>query len=318
MEATLKNLLTLAVDDASVFPPAALDLTGAMLAHARLARSEIGWMLGRFVVPVARLPESKSLAQEIALANGNPWRISVILGGGDNEVDVLGRIRTDGDIMATVRARGSGPRFFSLEAVEARLPRDVQATMKAERARSFCVRSLEALEDAVPSAVDFFVEGSAEDASEEADRMLVEGLADVGGTARFGAKIRCGGTQPESFPPVERVARMLSLCAAHGVPLKATGGLHVPFRRIVGEHWHHGFINLLVASALIHGKVLADDEIAQCIGETDPKAFFFGPDAVSWRGHRAPASLLAKARKNLLVAFGTAFPLRVAESVESL
>lgn len=318
MQESLKTLLKVAVDDASVFPPAAMDLTGAMLAHARLAKSDTGWMLGRFVVPVARLPESKSLAQEISLGEDAVWRVSVILGGGDNEVDVLGRIRTDGDIMATVRARGSGPRFFSVEAVEARLPRDVQATMKPERARSFCVRCVEALEDAVPSSVDFFVEGSAEDDSEEADRMLVEGLAEVGGSARFGAKIRCGGTQPESFPSVDRVARMLVLCARHGVPLKATGGLHVPFRRMVGEQWHHGFVNLLVAAALLQGNVLEDGEVAECVGEKDPKAFSFGPDAASWRGRRAPAALLAKARKQLLVVFGTAFPIRVAEGVESL
>jgi len=318
MEATLKTLFAGAVDDASVFPPAAMDLTGAMLAHARLGRGDLGWILGRFVVPVARLPESKSLTQEISLGENVPWRISVILGGGDNEVDVLGRIRTEGDIMATVRARGSGPRLFSVEALEARLPRDVQASMKAERARSFCVRCVEALEDAVPSSVDFFVEGSAEDDSEEADRMLVEGLAEVGGSTRFGAKIRCGGSQPEAFPSVERVARMLCLCARHGVPLKATGGLHVPFRRMLGDQWHHGFINLLVASALLHGKVLAEDEVAQCVGETDPKAFVFGPDAASWRGRRAPQTMLSKAHKSLLVVFGTAFPTRVAEGIEAL
>lgn len=315
METTLKTLLSGTVDDAAAFPPAAIDLTGAMLAHARLVRDTDGWMMGRFIVPVARLAESKSLAQEISLGEGKAWRISALLGGGENEVDVLGRIRTEGDIMAAVRARGSGPRFFSLEAVEARLPRDVQASMKPERTRSFCARSLEALEDAIPSTVDFFVEGSQEDASEDADRMLVEGLAEIGGTARFGAKIRCGGTQPDAFPSVDRVARMLVLCQRLGVPLKATGGLHEPFRKRIGGLWHHGFLNLLVASALLVGNALQEPEVPECLAETDPKAFVFGPDALSWRGHRVPQSAVTRSRKTLLVSFGTAFPARVVEAV---
>jgi hypothetical protein len=48
--------------------------------------------------------------------------------------------------------------------------------------------------------------------------------------AGTGVKVRCGGMTPDAVPSVERLAEVLAGCAKRRLPLKATAGLHHPFR----------------------------------------------------------------------------------------
>lgn len=65
-------------------------------------------------------------------------------------------------------------------------------------------------------------------------------------------KVRCGGAVPGSVPPARRLAEVLAACARHRVPMKATAGLHHPFRVRPGGATpeRHGFLNLLAAAAV--------------------------------------------------------------------
>jgi hypothetical protein len=45
-----------------------------------------------------------------------------------------------------------------------------------------------------------------------------------------GAKVRCGGATPDAVPTLERLAEVLAGCARRKLVLKATAGLHHPFR----------------------------------------------------------------------------------------
>ena len=45
------------IDYAGLFPPAALDMAEAARNYASYAQGEYAWVLGRFVVPAARLGE---------------------------------------------------------------------------------------------------------------------------------------------------------------------------------------------------------------------------------------------------------------------
>lgn len=54
---TLRILLTGLIDYAGLFPPAALDLSTAMRNYAAYRTGEYAWMLGRFVVPAAKVNE---------------------------------------------------------------------------------------------------------------------------------------------------------------------------------------------------------------------------------------------------------------------
>lgn len=69
-------------------------------------------------------------------------------------------------------------------------------------------------------------------------------------------KVRCGGATPDMVPTTLRLAEVLAACAAKDVVLKATAGLHQPFRHAdpgTGG-MQHGFLNLLAAaSAAVDG-----------------------------------------------------------------
>jgi hypothetical protein len=69
-------------------------------------------------------------------------------------------------------------------------------------------------------------------------------------------KVRCGGATPDMVPSAERLAKILHRCAILKVPLKATAGLHQPFRHMdeTTGAMQHGFLNLLAAtSAAVEG-----------------------------------------------------------------
>jgi hypothetical protein len=63
------------------------------------------------------------------------------------------------------------------------------------------------------------------------------------------AKIRCGGATRDDTPPCARLADVLVGCVERGLTLKATAGLHQPFRHQTRLGPQHGFLNLLAAAA---------------------------------------------------------------------
>ena len=62
-------------------------------------------------------------------------------------------------------------------------------------------------------------------------------------------KVRCGGPTRDDVPSCHRLADAVIGCAARGLALKATAGLHQPFRYRGRDGPHHGFVNLLAAAA---------------------------------------------------------------------
>ena len=50
-------LLTSLIDYAGLFPPAALPMADAVRNYEHYRRGEYAWMLGKFVVPLAKLDE---------------------------------------------------------------------------------------------------------------------------------------------------------------------------------------------------------------------------------------------------------------------
>jgi len=289
VDGALRALLSEAIDYAGLFPPAQLDMPGAVAEYASYLGSPDAWALGRFVVPASRLEELAEVgthdAAESARSLGTRpvlWRLSVLLGA-DVATDLARMHRFD----STFRSAREGW-SARVEAVEVRgsSPDAVAAAMRA-----------------VPEELDRYVE------------IPIDGdptaLVRAIGAAGAYAKVRTGGTSPDAFPVSDDLVRFLVVCVRHGVPFKATAGLHHPLR---GEYpltyepnaaagRMYGFLNVFLASAFLKEGMSAPDA-RQLLEEQDAASVRFDRSGVAWRGHRLGIEQLLAAR-TMVKSFGS-------------
>lgn len=87
------------------------------------------------------------------------------------------------------------------------------------------------------------------------------------------AKLRTGGLEEDLFPTIPELAAVLAAVVEAGVPFKATAGLHHAVRHtdpLTGFE-HHGFLNLLLATARAQaGRSFAD--VAAALASRDDGA----------------------------------------------
>ncbi len=278
-------LLEGALDYAGLFPPASLGMAEAVRSWAAYSRSENRSLLGRFVVPVARLAELSRAADAPLLRDPEGvWDVSVI-GAGDPREDTQ-RIAD-----AEARHGGGGP--------------------------SLSVRSIEQKVESVTEIQD--VAGAYHDAGGRTLYLEIDaGARDldamVGAVAAAGAcaKIRTGGTAATAFPSAAAVARFVCACSDASVAFKATAGLHHALR---GEHsmdgaggpcaTMHGFVNLFVGAVLFDARRIDESELGTVLEERSWDAFDLADDSVRWRDRGAGPDEIRRARTRLLHSFGT-------------
>lgn len=290
-------LLAELVDYAGLFPPAALALAPALDAYAAHRARADAWMLGRFVVPVAALPEIPP-----ARLDGARWRFSALGHAPDADtpdawLDAARRTLGDAAAFETERdGRAACDRF------ELKLAPSLVADPDA------LVAALLALADDLPSghavALEVPVEASA---AEAAGAAIAEANARIRGDApRFVLKLRCGGVTPDAIPPVEALAGALTAARRAGVAVKATAGLHHPLRGMadVDGAPMHGFLNVFGGAALAARHGLGADDLAELLDDADAGRWRLA-DALAWRSLTADAEAVAYARASVALSFGS-------------
>jgi hypothetical protein len=272
-------LLHGSVDYAGLFPPAGLAMSDAVARYGAYVAGTERAMLGRFVVPAARLDECAAAVNALPTAlapNANmPWRLSALAGA------------ADADSIAGFHAR-EGARLL-VDTIEAKAESDAEiASLGATLAARYTTFvEIPVRED--PSA-------------------LIAGLGEQG----LRAKIRTGGVTPEAFPAPATVLRFLVACVRAQVPFKATAGLHHPLR---GEYpltyaadaprgTMYGFLNIFLTTALLHAGV-APADAAPMLEERDASSLVIDGASMTWRAHRLSADDLARTRALLAGAFGS-------------
>src|SRR5690554_6954197 len=87
---SLRALLTAVIDYAGLFPPATLELPAVINNYSNYLQSPDAWMLGRLIVPAAKLDELEKRAAGVLPKNADdePWRISALVKSAADE-DVL-------------------------------------------------------------------------------------------------------------------------------------------------------------------------------------------------------------------------------------
>jgi hypothetical protein len=269
------------VDYAGLFPPAALPMGDAVARFATYRAGDRRSMLGRFVVPIARL-------DELALARE----------GLAGSVDAATAVRTSWRLAVLASASDAG----SLDAFNVthagRLVVDV-VEAKAEDAATIAQ-----LAAALSPRFTVYVEVA----------VRTDPSPLIGAIAQHGlrAKIRTGGVTPDAFPTAAEVLRFLVACVAAKVPFKATAGLHHPVRGEFALTYAadsprgtmHGFLNVFVAALLLREGVDASD-VAPLLEERDAAAIVVTPDSITWRGPRVNVQALASTRAAFAGSFGS-------------
>ena len=268
-------LMSRAVDYAGLFPPAGLSMDEAVRNYADYARTEHAWMLGRFIVPAARLQEfAKSLEANCCAERDLPWMLS-LLASKDAEADI-----------AAMEQFVSGAAF--VDALELR----AESAVEAERLLAAYPRGISRFVECPPAALP----------------QILPVLLRYGANA----KIRTGGVTPEAIPGVETVADFLLVCHAAGVACKATAGLHHAMR---GEYpltyetgavraTMHGFLNLLAAMLLVNTGA-PKDAVVSALESIDPRDFRFTRVTFRWREYQFSRPQIEAARQQGLVSFGS-------------
>jgi hypothetical protein len=273
---TIPRLFEDLVDDAGLFPPEKLPMDAAVSRHRLDEAMGHPVLTQRFLCPAIALDDLRG-----RLRSDERWRIGLIVDVGLDEL---------GPVLAIVDA----DERLTLETVELRLPAGepsaavdrVLAVVADRPGTQICVE----LSPAVPGWEDALT------------AIAERGLA---------AKVRCGGIEAHLFPTAAQLAAFLTAAVRARVPFKATAGLHhaVRYRDPTTGFSHHGFLNILVATArAVGGADLPDVEAALLIDE--------GPELAAQARVLRPA-MVDLARKRFL-AYGSCSTLEPVEDLADL
>lgn len=280
---SLRALLNRIADYAGLFPPAKLDMGTAVRNYKKYLQSDDAWMLGRLIVPVARLEEFEREAADLMPRNDDdePWSLSVLAGPAG-----VPQFAADLELIESFNIRhedGADGRAY-IDMLE----------IKADSAEA-----IDAALEILPQEYFAFFELPIDNDP----RGLIASLGD----GEAGAKVRTGGVTADLIPSPESLARFISACAAANVPFKATAGLHHPLR-------HHseatnadefGFLNVFLAGCLAMTHELEESEVLDLLQETSIDAIAVRNDSISWRDHRIEAESIEDVREEFAISFGS-------------
>ncbi|MGB3209490.1 MAG: hypothetical protein WBB19_02175 [Desulforhopalus sp.] len=279
METPFTNFMAGLIDYAGFFPPAGLDIETALSNYDHYLKSNNGWMLGRCVLPATEL-------HNVAAYPG--FRCSVIVSPAvsKEELDQLSNFKGNVDM------------------VETRMP---ESAISPGGCADHLLHLKSRLQMAGLHKVRLFVE--AESVTPIASAIATFNNSGSGGelTVNVGYKLRCGGLVEQAFPQPEKVAKMISICRGHGIPIKFTAGMHHPLRNrsLEIEAMQHGFINIFGAALLCWSEKLTTDEVEECLRDEAAQHFQFSKESFSWRDTTISAGEIHRLRQSKVISFGS-------------
>lgn len=301
MQTCVRALFEGIIDYAGLFPPAELGMEEAFSRYVKHRRSASGWMLARFVCPAGRLGELDALLDTDAFEEP-PIPVAVLGRGGATLEDFAAGVEEDNRLIRAFLSRHDGRATAGV--YEVKLPEAGGAALAVERAW----RSLTA--NGSTEITPFFevsLLGDWRPRLPAAAAAVRDAQSAAGVGHRLGLKIRCGGLDAAAIPEPMAVAAAIATCRATGVSLKATQGLHHPFRHTdetLGAVVH-GFLNLFTASVMAQAHDAPVTRLTEIVADTDPQSFTIEADRLAWRDLEATAAEVAEARALMLTSFGS-------------
>jgi hypothetical protein len=217
-------------DDAALFPPGNAPMIEAVPAHRGHRTACYASLVGPFICPDTRLSELEDLPD---LPRG--MTISLVVTGGPSAISAVVPLAESRHPLAAVEVAGV---------------RDAADAKKA----------VAALRATLSPATLGFVEVPRGDTRTE----VLDTLAGTG----IHAKFRTGGTIVTAFPDETELAEAIVAAIGRDLPFKCTAGLHHAVRHTAAGTGfeHHGFLNVLAATAAATGGT-GSDEVARLLAE---------------------------------------------------
>jgi hypothetical protein len=256
--AHLRALFAGLFDDATLYPPASLDLPHAVRAHAGHRLSWYADMLGPFVCNTVRLAALDTQAARLAL---EPVDVALVVPDG------IGAVAAGVEIV---------------DSCEHLRLRSVEVPLGADR----LTEASRVLGPLAERQVTGYVEIPVVRVSErDVHDMCAAGLR---------LKLRTGGTTIDAFQTEDQLAAPIVMCAAELLPFKCTAGLHNALRHRDRDTLfdHHGFLNVALAArtAAATGSLAAT---SAALAERDAHTVAVGVRALSVTGVAAVRELFA-------------------------
>lgn len=277
---SVRALLSEIVDYAGLFPPATLSMAEAVINYATYKNSNYNWMLGRFIVPVSRLPEFLESGRDFfSRDKTGVWRLSVLA-----SEDIYETVRQIEDFNAE-NAPNVVCDAIEIKADTSELIEDIAEFISSQFTAYF----------EIPLGIDL------------AD--LVSTLAINGQRA----KIRTGGITADVFPKTEQIIRFMRTCLAANVPFKATAGLHHPLRCFkpltyeldAPEGTMNGFLNVFLATGFLR-QGYKPNLIAELLENEWSESLTFDDNGVWWQQeHFINIAQLRFLREKNIISFGS-------------
>ncbi|OHV31491.1 hypothetical protein CC117_25945 [Parafrankia colletiae] len=234
----VSRLLAGLFDDAALFPPGDAPMDAALAAY-RSRPAALRTMVGRFVVPAARLGE---LVETLGRAGPreSPDPVALVV---TTTVSELPAVVTQ--LRPPALTHLSPPGATRVEVVGVDVAGvDVAGVGAGARAESTSLRDALALLAA--AGLPAGVAASIEVRCDAAQGRPLDELAAAGRQL----KLRTGGPRADLFPGGGELARAVVECAARNLRFRCTAGLHHAVRHTDAATGfeHHGFLNILVAA----------------------------------------------------------------------
>ncbi len=238
------------VDDAAVFPPREAPLEEAVREHDELREAPYAALVGPFVVDDRRLPALVDLLERTP--GRSPLPVTVVLTGGAGTVEPAVR-------------RATGSSVTALRGVEVAL-RDLDDLAGNARRVATAVR---AVQDQAPEAATYVEVPLVHVPDPTGSRDWLAALDEVA-AADLRLKLRTGGLEGDAFPTTGTLAGAVDAALDRELSFKCTAGLHHAVRHRAADTGfeHHGFLNLLLATAAAWDGA-GRDEVARLLGEHD-------------------------------------------------
>lgn len=258
---SVRVLLQGAIDYAGLFPPSQLSMSEAVINYATYRNSDYNWLLGRFVVPGARLDEFLENAREfISRDDKSLWRLSVL--AGENIYETVKQV-----VQFNEKNAGS-------------------VVIDSLEVKASTISKIENTVDVLPGGLTAYFEIALNHNFAE----LVSALA----LANQRAKLRAGGVTPEDFPKSRQIIRFVRTCLGANVLFKATAGLHHPircYRPLTYESGGpsgtmHGFLNLFLMTTFAR-ESYRPSLLEELMEDEWGEVFKFNENGVAWRGEHA-------------------------------